>query len=66
MKVALATAISLLFLLGSVQAITLQDIYQKLLEREKGYGIRFTDMFIRPIAVVDGEFQRLAFKNIGG
>lgn len=62
MQVIPTTIISLLFLLTIVQAITIQDVYEKLIEREKGYGIRFTEMFIRPVALVDGEFVSFSWE----
>ena len=55
MQVILTITFSLLFFLQPLQAVNLHDIYAKLIEREKGHGVQFTDMFIRPIAVIDGE-----------
>ena len=59
MKVAIATLISLVFFLEAAQAISIQDVYTKLTEKESGYNIRITDMFIRPVAIIDGEFVSL-------
>ena len=59
MKVAITILISLIFSLETIQAITVQDVYQKLIEKKSGHGARFTDMFIRPVAIVDGQFVSL-------
>jgi len=56
MKVGIATLISLVFFLKTARAISIQDVYAKLIEKESGYGTRFTDTFIRPVAIIDGQF----------